>query len=184
MKACLLLLFLLISGYGIVSAQTTDPKPVSKGASHAVSFAAQVPVGVFARSHIAGAGLGYAWSAHRFGRNVLPAKRIGLTANGGADYYLGKRITTAGHDFRYGSYFYFHAMAGMMVNPWQNSHFSLTAGPGLGLYEGNTDLGLIVSLAGNHFISSRMAIGPGIVYRKHAGADALWTGSVRVYYTF
>lgn len=176
-----LLFALVLFGYGQAFSQVAGS---TAGADHAVSFAAHVPLGVFARSHIAGAGLHYAWSHHRFGRITAPAKPVGLAFQAGADYYLGKKITTAGHDFRYNRYLYFHAAAGVLVNPFAHVNLSLTAGPTVGIYSGKADAGLGVNLYGSYFISEKIAIGPGVTYKKHAQADALWTGVVRVSYIF
>jgi hypothetical protein len=154
-----------------------------QGSSHLLSLDLQVPVGVFATSHFAGAGLNYSWSQHRFGNNVLK-KTPGFMLNGGADYYFAKKISTAGYPFTYGGYLYLHVMPGLIVNPWQNGNISLNAGPSIGLYKGNADWGLNTTIIGNYFLSDKISIGPGISYKKHAQNYALWSGIVRVSFVF
>jgi hypothetical protein len=183
----IVLLFLLLSpaGRGIHAQSTMPAAPVPlKRMNNAVSLDIHLPAGVFARSQFAGAGLSYSWSHRRYGRNISPSKLIGLTFNAGTGYYFGKKITTAGYDFNYGGYIYFHALAGMLVNPWPNGNIALTAGPGLGIYKGNTDLGMGVNLFGAYFLKKNIAIGPGLTYKKHPHTDALWTGAIRASYIF
>lgn len=179
---------LLLTGLGLIGltgwSQLLIVPALPQKASHAVSLDVHLPAGVFARSQFAGAGLNYSWSHHRFGQNVSPSKRIGFTANGGADYYFGKKVKTAGYDFRYGGYIYLHALAGLLVNPWPDGNISLVGGPTRGIYEGNADTGFGVNLFGSFYLKNNIAIGPGIMYKKHAGTDALWTGAVRASYTF
>ncbi|MET0392702.1 MAG: hypothetical protein ABW019_06155 [Chitinophagaceae bacterium] len=181
MRACFLFLLLGNVFYGRLQAQVAGADPVLSGSSHLVSLSAHVPIGVFSQSHVAGAGLSYSWSAHRYGSSkIIPSKPAGLTFTGGAAYYFGKKVTTAGHDFRYSSYTYLHAGAGVIVNPWEDGSISVTAGPGVGIYGGKTSVGAAAGLCGNYFIRPRMAIGPEITYKKHARTDALWTGGIRV----
>lgn len=181
----LLLVFSGVTGSCIHAQPAADPViSPPKGFSHSGSLVLHVPVGVFAGSHFAGAGLHYSWSPRRYGRNISSSKLIGLTFNTGADYYFGKKIKPAGYDFRYGGYLYFHAAAGILVNPWPNANISLAAGPTIGIYEGNADTGLGAILSGSYFITKNISVGPGITCKKHARADALWTGTIRASYIF
>lgn len=163
----------------------TLPVPAKpKGNSHLASIDLAVPVAVFARSHIAGAGLNYSWSRKRYGRNVTPSRLIGFTFTAGADYYLGKKISPAGYSFRYGGYLHLHAFAGVMVNACPNGNIVLAAGPAAGIYKGSSDMGIGASLFGNYFLDKNISIGPGITYKKYAQTDALWAGVFRVSYSF
>jgi hypothetical protein len=158
------------------------------GKQHLASFTLHVPLGNFGTSHIAGAGLSYSWSHHRYGRMYVRRSGIGLTANGGVDYYLGKKIEEARQDFRYGGYIYLNAQAGIIVNPVKKGNISLTAGPTMGIYKGNADFGWGVNLFGAYLLpgilENNIMIGPGVTYKKHARADALWTAAVRISYCF
>lgn len=111
-----------------------------------------------------------------------------MTGNGGVDYYLGKKIEEAGQDFRYGGYTYLYIQAGIIINPVKKGNISLTAGPTMGIYKGNSDFGWGVNLFGAYllqgFMENKIMIGPGVTYKKHAQADALWTAAIRVSYRF
>jgi len=181
----ILLLFLLLE---CLCGQTQDtaaslPEKVH-GKSQAIAFGPYLPVGIFSESHIAGAGIDYFRSRHRFGKGILPAKPIGFIINGGINYYLGKMINTAGHDFRYGGYLNLYAMPGIIYNPVENGNLTLTAGPALNLYKGSANVGIDINFLSNYFISENIAIGPGIVYKKHTNTDALWAITIRGSYIF
>ncbi|MBL7740548.1 MAG: hypothetical protein JNK14_15120 [Chitinophagaceae bacterium] len=168
--------------------------PEQKGYRHTVAASIQVPIGTFAASHIAGIGSQYSWSRYRFGHlTAKPSKAIGFTADGGIDYYLGKKITEAGYSFRFGNYLYLHSFAGIMYNPGkvskQNEYLNminlrLTAGPTLGLYKRNADVGYGVRLCGSYYLMEKIAITPGMMFRKHALASTLWSAILHVSYNF
>jgi len=164
-------------------ADTSSRKQV-KGKSQAVAFGLYLPIGILSKSHIAGAGIDYSWSRHRFGRNISLTKPIGFIVNGGINYYTGKKITTAGYDFRYGGYLNFYAMPGIQYNPLKNVNIALTAGPALNIYKGSVNAGIGINLLGNYFVSQNIAIGPGIIYKKHTNTDALWAATIRASYIF
>lgn len=181
-KAILLLFF----GW-LVSIRTHAQSGIvssSEGTNSLASFDIHLPVGVFARSQFVGAGLNYSWSYHRYGVNASPHTLIGFTFNAGGDYYFGKKVTTAGHNFHYGGYIYSYIMPGLLLNPWANGNISLTAGPTMGIYKGNSDFGFGVNFFGSYYLTKNISIGPGITYKKHAEADALWTGTIRASYSF
>src|SRR3977135_3295699 len=90
--------FLLLACFEM-QAQIPASGPI-KSPSSTASLDIQLPVGIFARSQFAGAGLNYSWSHHRFGMDASPSKWIGLTVNAGGDYYLGKKTNPSGYDFR------------------------------------------------------------------------------------
>ena len=181
--------FLLIFSFLVYlggQAQNTGTRLPEKanGKSQAVAFGVYLPVGIFSESHIAGAGIDYFRSNHRFGKGISPVKSIGFIINGGINYYLGKTISTAGHDFRYGGYFNVHAMPGIIYNPVKNGNIALTAGPALNLYKGSANAGIGIRFSTNYFISENIAIGPGVVYQKHINTDALWAITIRASYIF
>lgn len=156
-----------------------------KGKQHTIALGINIPVGAFSESHIAGIGSHYAWSNHRFGQlGQMPGKIIGITADGGVDYYFGKRETTAGYGFTFGSYFYLHAFGGVIYNPCTKGNITLTTGPTLGLYKGNAEVGVGVLLKGTYYISQRIGLTPGILYMKHALVNTLWSPSIRATYDF
>jgi hypothetical protein len=167
-----------------IAAQDGKKLAHSGGQNHLASLDLHLPLGVFARSQFAGAGLSYSWSHHRFGDNISASKLVGFTLNAGGDYYFGRRVKTAGYPFKYGGYFNTYLLAGIISNPKPYLNLSVTAGPTLGIYKGNTDVGAGVNLFGNFYFKKNLSIGPGITYKKHPDADGLWTGNVRLSYVF
>lgn len=169
---------------GTISLCFTGPAASAHAAEGHIAFVnLQLPVDRFATSHIAGAGLGYSWSRRRFG-NAVSSRKPGLIASAGADYYVGKKITTAGYDFRFGSYLDAYLLGGAVYNFTSKAMATLSAGPGLGIYKGNSRVGVHVALHGNYFITERLAISPGIIYRTHTQENALWSIVLRAGYTF
>lgn len=177
-----LLGFLLLLTF-IVKAQTTDTL-AAKSKSQAIAFGLYLPVGTFSQSHIAGAGFEYSWSRHRFGKNRLVGKAFGFVANAGINYYLGKKINTTGHEFRYGDYLNVYAMPGIIYNPVKNGNVSLAAGPALNIYKGSANAGIAVCLFSNYFFAEKIALGPGVIFKKHTTTDALWAVTIRASYSF
>ncbi|MGZ8516344.1 MAG: hypothetical protein ACXWWD_03295 [Chitinophagaceae bacterium] len=155
-----------------------------KGKSQAVAFAIYVPAGVFSKSHIGGAGIDYSWSRHQFGRNISGGHLIAFMLNGGINYYVGKRVTTAGYDFRYGGYTNIYAMPGILCHPLKKVHIALTAGPALNIYKRSVNAGIGINFFTNYYLSENIAIGPGLIYKKHTNTDALWAGGLRASYNF
>ena len=185
MKIYSFLLIFLLWAYLGGRAQTPDSfDHEAKSKSHAVAFGIYLPLGTFSKSHIAGAGIDYSWSHHRFGVGVSSAKPVGFIINGGVNYYLGKTITTAGYDFRYGGYLNLYAMPGIIYNPVKNGNIALTAGPALNVYKGSANAGIGLNFFTNYFISENIAIGPGVLYKKHTNTDALWAVTIRATYIF
>jgi hypothetical protein len=158
------------------------PKPKAK--KQLVSFILHVPIGAFAKSHLVGAGLNYSWSQFDYGKNKS-TKKIGFTANGGIDYYLGEKKEIADHDFIYGGYTYLYAQGGAFVHIYNKTIITLTAGPAMGVYKGNSDFGVTSSLFGAFYLpGTRFVIGPGITFKKHKETDPLWTAAARLSYFF
>jgi hypothetical protein len=156
-----------------------------KATSNTISLGANIPVGEFSETHIAGISLIYSWSPHRFGKlNVLPGKLIGFTANGGIDHYFGKKETVAGYDFKYGGYTFLHVFGGIIYNPSKQTNISLTTGPAMSLYKGNAGFGFGISWNGSYYFSRRIALTPGFIYMKQAEANALWAASLKATYNF
>ncbi len=149
-----------------------------------MAFGLTFPIGDFSLSHSIGASIEYSWSPHRFGINKPKAKLIGFIMNGGADYFIGKKTTTAGYEFRYGNQFYLYAMPGLICNPIKKGNISLAAGPALSIYKGNANGGISVGFFGNYWLAKNIAIGSGTVYRKHLKENSLWTVDIRVLYAF
>jgi hypothetical protein len=172
---------------------TVIPKPVVKGNNNIVSVGVNIPLGEFAQTHLGGIATDYSWSHHRFGAMTeMPKKQLGLIANGGIDYYLGKKETVAGNPYKYGGYLFIHTFGGAMYNfpHTKNLSFhgfgdiSITAGPAIGIYKGGSDPALGAQLSSHYYINKKIAITPGVIYIKRAKANALWAAGLQGAYTF
>jgi hypothetical protein len=175
---------LLLLHLSIVTMAQTDTINIPRGRDHGLIFEIHIPVAAFASSHIAGAGLEYSWSHHRYGINASSSKWPSIFFAGGGTYFIGKKETVAANDFRFGAYIHLHALAGMIYNPSANTNVSIAAGPALGLYKENSERGWAIKLAGSYYLKDRIAIGPAVMYQKQKATEALWTAIVRTTYTF
>ena len=162
----------------------SDAQQANRGNSHAVNLGLIAPVGNFHRSHLLGANLHYTWSPRRFGWPSMARHAVGVALESGADYYLGRKVKTAGYDFRFGNYLDLHALAGIIGNPWSNVQVSLLAGPALSFYEKQEDLGVAVNLQGSYYLNKKLSIGPHMLFRKHLDEDALWALGIRASLAF
>ena len=81
--------------------------------------------------------------------------------NGGISYHGGKKTTTAGYESTYGGYINIYAMAGIEYKALSPIAFTLTTGPVMSIYEGNSDLGFGVNLVSDYYLSPTVAVGPG-----------------------
>lgn len=182
MKKMVFLIVVGIAASNIMLAQV-DTSDTPKGKSNTASLGVNIPVGEFAETHIGGISVNYSWSHHRFGKlNKLPKKLIGFTANGGLDHYFGKKETVSGYDFKYGSYVYLQVFGGAIYNPCKDGNITLTTGPTIGLYKGNTDFGFGVNLNGSYYFNDRIALTPGVIYMKHNKTNTLWVVSMKATY--
>jgi hypothetical protein len=181
----ILITALFVSIKLLAQSDTSRLQNYTNGKSNAAAFGINIPIGEFSKTHIAGISLSYSWSHHRFGNlKALPKKIIGLTANGGADYYFGKKETVAGYNYRYGGYVYLHAFGGAVYNPCKKGSITLTGGPTMGIYKGNADFGFGVNLGGSYYLTNRIIVLPGIIFLKHNKAAALWVGAILAAWTF
>lgn len=155
-----------------------------KGKNQLLSFSASIPVGRFMNSHLAGLGLSYNWSHHRFGDSVNARKIVGFTAQAGIDYFLGKSVNTTGQSFRYGNLLYVQTMPGVIYNPNAKSYLTLLAGPTLSIYKNSASLYYAVNLSGAYHISQQLSLGPTVIFRKKAEVDALWAAGLKLSYVF
>ncbi len=179
--------FLIIAGFFLIFLlidSTCLAQQANRGNSHSVSLGLIAPVGNFHRSHLLGANLHYTWSPRRFGWPSMARHAVGVALETGADYYLGRKVETAGYDFRFGNYIDLHALAGIIGNPWSNVQISLLAGPALSFYEKQEDLGVALNLQGSYYLNKKLSIGPHMLFRKHQDEDALWALGIRVSLAF
>lgn len=153
-------------------------KPVEPKKKNSVSLGINMPVGDFASTHSMGVAADYSPARHWFG--IINQKKIAFTCNGGVAYYFGRKETVSAYPYNYPGYFFIHAFPGVLYNPVKNGSIILTAGPALGIYNGNTQFNIGSKLEANYYITSNIAIGPGIMLMKESGADAIWAASLKV----
>lgn len=186
----LLFIFLLFGCMTIgkyAHGQTQRPKKHNhpSGKQHTVSMGANIPLGNFSSTNIIGIAANYSWSDHRFGgMDVKPVKPFGFTANAGLAYYFGKKETVSGYPYDYPGYIFVHIYGGVIYNPWRKANISLTAGPALGIYNGNTQFNMVVNLAGSYYFKEKIALSPGIIFMKESGAGPLWAVSLKATMAF
>jgi hypothetical protein len=160
-------------------------KPVDKmPRPNSIGFSLNIPMGSFASSHTIGFGLDYTWSTRSHKKDSVSGKLIHFAVNGGVSYQGGKKTTTAGNEFTYGGYTNVYAMAGIDCKWTAPLIINLFAGPVMSIYKGDEDFGFGVNLISNYSVSPRVAAGPGIQYRKFDEANALWTATLRLSYSF
>lgn len=174
MKKLICLLLLYQSG----SAQTISTIKKKNSYPHAVSAGIVWPLGDFSSTHWAGIQADYSPSGRVFG--VPQLKKWSFTYNGGLAYYWGKKELVSNYPYRYPGYFFVHGFAGLLFRPDEKVNFTLTAGPALGLYNGNLRFNVGTKLDASFVLNEKWAIGPGILLRKEGGANALWSAAFKV----
>lgn len=155
-----------------------------------VAAAIQMPVGNFSSTHFLGFGINVTPSYHTM--SLFSKIKIAFTYNGGIAYYLGKKETLGGYPYNYPGYFFIHAFTGILFTPskndgsnfqYKNFDISMTGGPALGIYNGNTRLNLGGKLELNYHLKGKQTIGTGIILMKENGADALYAISIKAVYS-
>jgi hypothetical protein len=151
----------------------------------AVSLGLHLPVGEFSSTHFGGFGAEYT-SGRRWYGKIRPARQLVFTYNGGLAYYFGKKEAVSGYDYDYPGYLFLHAFGGISYAPRRKRklNINLTAGPGLGIYNGNSQFNIGSKLEGSYFISRKISIGPGIILIKESGANAIWSAALKGTYIF
>lgn len=184
MKKTFLFLSVVLLCAGTAKAQSKN-NGQNTGMSNSISAGFSIPFGDFSKTNSFGIGAQYDWSNHRFGKmSAKPAAPIGFTFNAGLDYYFGKEETVGSVTYEYSNLTYIHVYGGVMHNPCTNGYISLTGGPVLGLWDGDSDFGFGVSLAGSIGISDNIGISPSITLMKHSDSDPVYAGGIKVNFIF
>jgi len=165
-----------------LSAQTKEKKNQSPGSDHVISLGLHRPLGSFSSTHTVGFGIGYSPGTHVFG--LVKNKHVAFTYNGGIAYYLGKKETVSSYSYKYPGYLFVHAYAGVLYYPASKIDFRLTAGPALGIYNGNTRFNVGAALEGAYYLNNQFSVSPGIFLMKERKSDPLWAGSLKLGYLF
>ena len=187
-KIFLMIILTSILFYNAAAQPESDNKPQVRGKSNQVSLNLNIPFeGYLKDISNFGIGIQYEWSKKRFGSMTSkPAKLIGFTFNIGADHYFGEKESIGMYSVKYKRTSYLHAYGGAIYNPCTGGNLSLTAGPTIELYDGNSEFGFGVNLSGGFYMSKCRNIGitPNTSLMKQGSSEAVFAGGVRLNYTF
>ena len=175
------LLFLLLMHLQMTGQQVSGKK-TNTGKDNLLTVGAEIPIGDFSNTHLFGIGIEYLRSKSKFGIISDNSKgKIAFVYGGGAAVYIGKKETISFYSYKYPAYFFMKATAGFLYKPGLKSGFTITAGPAIGMYDGNSQFNLTGKMDGSYFISEKMAITPGIILMKEMTvADPLVAFSLKV----
>jgi hypothetical protein len=181
-KLSLILLYVFIAVQ--VWAQSIVPPGENATNRSLVGLGIYLPMGNFSNTHVAGVGLDYSRSNHRFGNTIRPTKFAGWMLNGGLQYFLGKEVDFNSHAFRYGGYLNVYAMGGAMINPIPAGYLALNLGPSFDIYQQSANVGARVQFTARYFVSPVIAVGAGVFYLKHSRSEALIASGLTLAYAF
>jgi len=143
----------------------------------AISFGINAPLGNFSSTHLPGISAEGSSSKYLF--DTLRRKKVAFTYNSGVAYYFGKKETVSGYPYKYSGYTFIHAFAGIIINPVKRTSISLTTGPSLGIYNGNSQFNFGGKLEITYHLKSPFSISSGILMMKENKSDPLWGGSLK-----
>lgn len=167
-KNSIIVLALFSSLYS--NAQLND----STGKTSMLATGFSMPVGNFTSTHYAGISAIYLRSHHRFGINDKKNKtKYGFIYGAGMTHYLGKKEGTGNTAYQYAPFTLATASVGTIMNPVNKINLLLTAGPGLGFYNGRRDFYLQAGFSASYYLSYKFAITPGILLMKKKGTDGI-----------
>jgi hypothetical protein len=174
---------LFINSSAQLKPQATIKMPADH--SNAVSLGAVLPAGNFSNTHSIGIAAQYARTNHRLGLlNKNPAKLFGLIGQAGAAYYFGKKETVSSYSYTYPRYIFLHIYGGAIINPAKEFNISLTTGPAIGSYNGNSQFNIGFLMEGNYYFNKKFGVAPSLHCMKESGADPLWAASLKAIMTF
>lgn len=157
----------------------------SKNNTWEIAAGLAFPASEFAETHVAGATFQITYADHRFGKLfTLPKKKLGYVFNSGFSHYFGRTETVSGHEFNYGGYFIFHTYAGGIYNAGRKIHFSLMAGPALGLYQKNLRFNIGSDLSGTYYFNRKWGATAALQFMNETGARPLWSAALKAVYAF
>lgn len=178
-----IVVILLIVSLTVIKSSSQVPvitKVQTENNNSSIAAGPVFPLGNFSSTHLAGIGAEYAWSHNRFGKmHANLQKKIDFVATGGVAHYFGKKEKIGSGTFKYPGYTFLHMNAGIIYNLFRAGSICLTAGPGLGIYSGNTQFNISAVLRISYYVSPEIAITPGLVMMKETGSDPLYSASLK-----
>lgn len=133
-------------------------------------------IGSFAQTHGPGFGLEAGAMAWIHKKNSSAKNPVLLSWSVAADYYTGKKEATAGYAYTYPAYLLVHAFAGAAYPVKKNWLVSLTAGPGIGLYNGNAKYNTGLQATVQYAVSNRFSVSPSFKLMQEPGTR--WLGAL------
>ncbi len=167
----------------LVAALCSKGQSTVSGNKQEVSAGLSVPLSNFNETHIAGAGLQYSISNHRFGI-TKPASIIGWIGSAGVDFFLGKKDKEAGYSFKNGNYVHSRLLGGIITNPTTTSQVSLQSGVGWGVYQGTHAINFCTQLNGTYYLDEQWGVAVKLLMIKEKGAQILWAPGISISRTF
>ncbi len=184
-KISTLLLIIFLDSTLMAQLPKDKQQIITTGKKNSIAGGLNIPLGIFSRSHGVGFAIQYSRSAGRFGLlSKKTQKAIGLTAHAGAAYYLGKKEEVVSYSYTYPGYLFFHIDGGAIYNVEKNGNISLTAGPGLSIYNSLARFNLVFRLSGNYYFNEKFGISTSFSGMKEKISDPLWAGSLKWVYIF
>jgi hypothetical protein len=182
----LLVVCLLASLTGLTQTNNAEKKIIPTGYSKSVSAGINITIPEFSQTHSFGISAGFSWSKHRFGlMEIKPTKTFGFIADGGIDYYFGKKETVSGYPYQNNGFTYIHTYGGVIYNCGRRANINLTTGPALGLEGGYTTFFWGINVSGAYYLKEKIAIAPGLHFMKDPESyDPLLSGSIKVSIAF
>lgn len=179
-------LLLLLVSYINLKAQKSAESAIAKSKSHLFSAGAEIPIGNFSNTHLPGIGIEYSGSKNRFGIfSAADIKKIAFVYSSGAAIYFGRKEVVSLYPYKYPAYIFIKTNAGVLYKTGAQSGVTISAGPAMGIYNGNTRFNLNSKLEGHYFLNEKLAITPGIILQKEISvANLLISVSIKASLAF
>jgi len=168
MKKLFCLSILICSLAFVATAQPDGAKTQRHGGSYAFNLGVDVPIKFFKEMSSTGFAFDYAWSDQRFGKLDAKPSILGFTFNMGIAHYLG---ADDHHGGNLAGYTNVHTYGGVIISPCKTGNISLTGGPNLGLYSGNSKFGFGARADVSWYLTNHIAITPGFLWIKELDVD-------------
>lgn len=138
-----------------------------------------LPLNPFFETHFPGAGLSLHYLPSGYEKSPLRKHKTALTALFSLDSWRGQEERTGGSMFRYPVLWTGSLQAGIVNQSLRPFRIHLTAGPGLGLYDGRISYYHQARLQAAWYPTNRTGLLPGLFWMQEPGTRSLWALSVQ-----
>jgi hypothetical protein len=168
-------LLLLFNPVYSQTGDTIRPKPART--LYMVTAGPALAIGEFARTHMPGLTLEGGGFTSLY-KNQKSARKhpLLLSWSVAGDYYSGKKEKTAGYSYTYPAYWLVHAYIGGACSIDKDWLVSLAAGPGIGIYNGNTNFNTGLQASIHYAVAKKIFVSPSFKLMKEPGTD--WLAAV------